>query len=415
MRLPDLYTQTKTGKTRKWSCWVEKDIIFRSDGEVTGKMKEPSQRIVEKNTLRTSEQQAVLEAQKYWLNQVDKGYKPDEKDSEGMKVYNYVMEQKSRNGGMSRGVVMYGESKITPNTTSGVKDMTVSHYPMLAKHYLEHLEKVKFPAFVQPKLDGVRCVAYTSNDKVVLESRGGKDYMHLNHIREDLLKILKDGVVLDGELYTHSLVKNGINLKNVERFQFLSEACKISKSAPHPEENNVQFWVFDIYDLTLTNKDRFYKLSKIFKKYKGSNLKLVETHTVSTHSEIDEKMDYFLKEDYEGLMIRNCESVYISKKDYHCDDLLKYKKFEDEEWEIIGAEECKGTQKGAIKWICEKNGNKVTAKQMGTVENCKKLYQDYLKNPDAFNGKMLNIRFNERTKDGVPRFPRATAIVYDKN
>ena len=103
----------------------------------------------------------------------------------------------------------------------------------------------------------------------------------------------------------------------------------------------------------------------------------------------------------------------------HQSCLLKYKRFEDEEWEVCGAGECVGgTQDGAIKWICRKmikgKEKKVIAKQMGDTETSSALYKEYQKNPDKFNGRMINIRFNDRTKDGVPRFPRATAFVEDK-
>lgn len=409
MEFPVLFTTTKTGKTRKWKIWVESNKIWRTDGEINGKMKEPVCREVQKNTLRSADEQALLEAQKYWIQQLDKNYKPDPKDKKGMSVYNHVMDQKSKNGGMNRGVVMYGETHIKAETTSGKKDMSVHRFPMLAKKYLEHPEKVKFPALVQPKLDGVRCIVYLNDDQVVLESRGGKDYVFLNHIRKELKPILKTGVTLDGELYFHD-----DSMKNVERFQFLSQACKITRKKPHPEEHKVEYWIFDVYDLKRNNQLRFQMLNIILSDYSGESIKLTPTFTVKSHEEIEEKMQTFLKQDYEGLMIRNCEAVYVSKKGYHCDDLLKYKNFEDEEWVIVGAEPCQGTQKGAIKWKLEKENKSLVAKQMGSVEESRRLYEEYLEDPYKFIGLHINIRFNDRTKDGIPRFPRAVSFVHDK-
>lgn len=409
---PVLFCKKGTNnKIHEWRIWVENSKIWRTDGQVGGKMKDPIAREIAGNTLRTPEQQAQLEAEKYWIQQVDKGYKPAENDDKGMKIYNHVISQKSQNGGMNRGVKMFCETQITAGTTSGNKEMNNTHYPMLAKHYLEHLEKVEFPCFVQPKLDGIRALSVYKDNKVILESRNGKDYVHLNHIREEIKILLKDypNTILDGELYTHSFE----NKKNVERFQFLSEACKITRTVPHPKESFVEYWIFDIWDPKESFQDRFAILQDLFNNYSGKVLKLVPTKQVDSHAEIEKFMNKTLKQDFEGIMIRNSDAKYISRKDYHCDELLKYKRFEDEEWVIVGADECQGTQKGAIKWNLELNAKRVVAKQMGSVEDARELYKQFKKTPEKFIGEKINIRFNERTKDGIPRFPRATAIRED--
>jgi len=122
--------------------------------------------------------------------------------------------------------------------------------------------------------------------------------------------------------------------------------------------------------------------------------------------------------EFEGLMVRQAEAKYVSVDNYHCSDLLKYKRFEDEEWEIVGAEECAGNQAGAVKWKLknEVNGKsrQVTAKQMGDIEEARELMKAYTVTPENFLGKWINIRFNDRSADGVPRFPRATVIPEDK-
>ena len=83
-------------------------------------------------------------------------------------------------------------------------------------------------------------------------------------------------IILDGELYIHSLFKNGYGytlnecdrelsgvecdreLSGVERYQFLSESCKISRIKPHDNETMVEYWIFDIWDNTgLQNIDRW--------------------------------------------------------------------------------------------------------------------------------------------------------------
>jgi len=451
-KFPLLFNNLDNGKIRVWACWVIGNVMYRTDGLVDGKIKTPTEHVYTGNTLKTPEEQALAEAEKKWIQQLSKGYIP--KDDNGLAIYNFVNEQKSLNGGMLRGVKMWGDTAITTGTTSGKKDLTIQHFPMLAKKYKDYNKEgdfvisiqgqnIKFPAIAQAKVDGLRALPrLTKNDKVMLESRNGKDYVHLNNLRNAIKEVLeKSGnkdIILDGEMYIHKLYKTSdgvfsktklvksVELKGVERFQFLSETCKITRKVPHQYEDLVEFWVFDIWDNTnLSNFERWKKLEKIFKKEFNGIVKLVPTRIVNSHEEIEEFMKELVGElnnrngyEFEGLMIRQGNSPYVSKNNYHCDDLLKYKRFEDEEWQVTGAEECNGSHKGAIKWLCEKNINgqifKLTAKQMGSVEDSKNLYSMYLKNPKKFIGKMINIRFNDRTKDGIPRFPRATVFPEDK-
>jgi hypothetical protein len=501
-KYPLMFNTTKTGKVRVWACWVEEDTVYYTDGFVDGKIKDPQSHQYTGNTLRTGKEQAPLEAEKMWLKRFDNEYTPAEDNKAGQKVYEYVKQQKEQNGGMNRGVKLFGKTEITTKTTAGKKDLSAQHRPMLAKKYKDW-KKVKdddevfeltnpgkttvFPAIVQAKVDGIRALPQISDDgSVMLESRNGNNFVHLNHLRDEIQYWLEHkghpDLILDGEMYVHKMYrdenreptydypdehiepedlgkwcKDGIaelrrqarkwgcnnvaalnnielrdyleefvrEMKGVERYQFISEACKITRSNPHEHEERVEYWIFDIWDLTKTNMERYELLQELFEDYDGDILKLVPTQIVNSHDEIEEFMEELVGEttdregyEFEGLMVRQADAMYHASTT-HQSCLLKYKRFEDEEWEVCGAEPCTGgTQNGAIKWICRKiikgKEKKVTAKQVGDSGDNKKLYLAYKKNPKKFNGKMLNVRFNDRTKDGVPRFPRAVAFVEDK-
>ena len=82
--------------------------------------------------------------------------------------------------------------------------------PMLAykvdKKPVDWSEKV----YIQPKLDGVRCVIYVNDkEEIVCFSRTGKEFHNLEHIKESLREFFFDNanvdIVLDGELYNHDL------------------------------------------------------------------------------------------------------------------------------------------------------------------------------------------------------------------
>ena len=71
------------------------------------------------------------------------------------------------------------------------------------------------PIFVQPKLDGVRCVIqaedFQHHGKVIKAySRTGKQWKNIRHILEELAPFFLKfpNVILDGELYNHDLRDN---------------------------------------------------------------------------------------------------------------------------------------------------------------------------------------------------------------
>ena len=429
-----------------WSCRVVDNEIFRKHGVVGGKITEPSSYKCNKNNLRSAPQQAQLEAERLWIGKLDKGYSPDPADVGGMEIFKRVMDQKAQNGGMNRGVKMHGDSQIKSGSTAGKKQVQ-RHYPMLAKKYKSDdglsltpvASKLEFPLYVQAKVDGLRALpSYgASTQSVTLESRNGKAYVHLDHIRDALGRLLRKigdtDIVFDGELYVHHVKdeSTGAALSNVERFQLLSEMCKITRTNAHPRESVAQFWIFDIWDPETTFEKRYYKLKRVEALVKAdkslnSVIKFVPTKLVNSHDEIESYMDDMigvttgrLNYEFEGVMVRVRDAYYDSRLNYHSSRLLKYKKFMDEEWEICGAESCNGTHEGAIKWKCKKivDGveRELTAKQTGTVESSRLLFDEYTQNSDKFMGRSINIRFNERTKEGVPRFPRAIAFVDDKS
>ena len=75
------------------------------------------------------------------------------------------------------------------------------YYPMLAHQYSNKKSEIKFPCYVQPKLDGVRCVIVRNK----LYSRNGNIFPSLPHIEEELKKYNKYNLILDGELYTDDI------------------------------------------------------------------------------------------------------------------------------------------------------------------------------------------------------------------
>ena len=89
--------------------------------------------------------------------------------------------------------------------------MKMKYKPMLAYPVSDKPIDYKKVVYMQPKLDGVRCLIQYERrtkpreDVVVAYSRNGKEWKNINHILEELKPFFQKNpdVVLDGELYNH--------------------------------------------------------------------------------------------------------------------------------------------------------------------------------------------------------------------
>ena len=88
--------------------------------------------------------------------------------------------------------------------------------PMLAYPVSDKPIDYSKPIFIQPKLDGVRCLIQYDSDpthefhncsRVEAYSRTGKLWKNIDHILEELVPFFRKypDVILDGELYNHDL------------------------------------------------------------------------------------------------------------------------------------------------------------------------------------------------------------------
>jgi hypothetical protein len=110
---------------------------------------------------------------------------------------------------------------------------------------------------------------------------------------------------------------------------------------------------------------------------------------------------------YEGTMIRSTFGLYVPKRTI---DLLKWKPLKDAEFEIINVIEAKGKDAGTPIFVCwsgdNRNGASFRARPMGTMVQRRKMWCDRKR----LIGKMLTVEYQNLTRYGVPRFPRAKVL-----
>ena len=256
--------------------------------------------------------------------------------------------------------------------------------PMLANKWEERKKYISEPFYVQPKLDGVRLLV--SKDGGI--SRTGK----IIPGTEVLGKGLEVGQYVDGEAYDPNL-----------SFEDLTSTFKT-------DPLKLKFYVFDFFDLKaealardkMTFEQRWkYVKEEIY----NPHYEYVETFSVKRHKDMEGYHKMFMQQGFEGTMIRDPFSVYeVGQRSNY---LLKYKDFQTEEYEIVGAKTGHGRDADAVVWVCKtQDGQQFTVRPEGTIAQREEHYKNY----KEYIGKMLTVRFQNLTAQKVPRFPVGVVI-----
>jgi DNA ligase-1 len=149
----------------------------------------------------------------------------------------------------------------------------------------------------------------------------------------------------------------------------------------------------------MTFVNRWKLANSYVKKDPTNRLTIVPNYLVKTKKDIEDLLAKNLADGYEGVMIRDPKSVYQGRRSYF---LQKYKKFDDEEFEVVGFEEGQGNDIGTVIWVCKTTtGKTFSVRPKGTREDKKKLFQ----NAKDYIGEMLTVKFQDYTVAGIPRFP----------
>ena len=412
-RLPPLYTKDKRGVQRIWTTWAMDGTVHKRYGVKGGTMVVVSRKCQGKNVGRknatTAPQQARAQAQRDWAKQLDKGYAPAKDDPRGHSTCAQVNDPKTSYAGSTgaerprRGFV--DEKVILPMHTTKFEAT-----PKCLKYF-----DFRAGVYVQPKLDGWRCIARLDpRGDVVMTTRTGKRYPWFVQLRNEIKTVLQTAeekgvgkVVLDGEIYAHQLVlEDGKDAQQDTRFNMISAACNVSRKSPHAYESQLQYFVFDLVAEEGDQTSRFATLTKLKELHCGGVAVQFVPHTrVEEVKDIYAAHDQLVQEGYEGVIIRAHDLPYIQGK--RSNKMRKYKNFHTEEYTIIGAKEGEGTETGCVIWMCQtQKGKRFEARPRGTREE----KQTWWKEADQWIGSLLTVRFQELTAEGVPRFPVGLGI-----
>ena len=254
--------------------------------------------------------------------------------------------------------------------------------PMLASTWSPRTKMSK-KVYVQPKLDGVRVLVGRRDGDLVVLTRTGKQVMGLHQaLRDPATLKLQEGEWADGEAYNPAIP-----------FEEISGMFRRQSESP-----DLEFHVFDTFNInniSETFEKRCYKISR----WKNS----VPTFLIDP-SRIEEFHDKFVTEGYEGIIIREPHSQY--EIGYRSKNLLKFKKFDTNEFRIMGCEEGTGKDSGTAIFVCECSGGSFNVRPKGTLE----IRKEYWENKTKYIGQVLTVKHQSVSQDGIPRFPVGIAI-----
>jgi len=251
--------------------------------------------------------------------------------------------------------------------------------------------------YMQPKLDGVRCLIQL-NDKgeVYAYSRTGKPWLNIEHILQNLKPLFSENedVILDGELYNHDLRDD---------FEKIISLVRKQKPTADDRAESKQLVQFHCYDYANGSENYSTRMRNLVTSDMYSYcVKYVPSTQVKSDKEAKLIHDYnTIGSGYEGSILR-LDGPYQCKRSYN---LQKFKDFHDDEATIIGYEAGKGKREGTlgkffmmdsegVKFGCPP-GKGFTYKDLADIQNN---IHDYI-------GKTATFTYFERTKAGSYRHP----------
>jgi DNA ligase-1 len=272
-------------------------------------------------------------------------------------------------------------------------DNEVYFSPMLAHKWEDRKDKIKYPVYSQPKLDGIRCIVRADG----MWSRNGKKIISAPHIFESMKHLFDKNpdYIFDGELYADKFAND---------FNAICSLVKKTKPTADDLKKSTESIQYHIYDLPSCSGVFSKRSEELYSLDLPNCCKRVDTHYVIDESLLIDLYSAYVNQGYEGQMIRTNEE-YENKRSK---SLLKHKSFIDEEYTIIDVEEGVGNKTGMVgSFVFEnKDGKRFNSSPKFNWEECTAMWNDRAN----LIGKSATVKYFNLTPDGVPRFPYVIKI-----
>lgn len=260
------------------------------------------------------------------------------------------------------------------------------------------------------KLDGVRVKAVVNEDDTVkYYSRTQKEYFNFKCFDKTLIELAKITVPLMGLSYPVEF-DGEVKTKTGDFSKVMTQLRRL-------KDVDSSLFEFNIFDMIcpMTLKNRLYYLHDAFQKLNGlgENLRFLQHYPSEKYfNSVETVTELMLKAvtlGYEGIVLKTANGAYEHKRSsLWC----KVKKEETADVKIVGYEMGKGKHTGMLgALLCElKDGIKVRVGGGFSDEERK----EFLADIENMMGKLIEVKYQEKTNTGSLRFPVFKRIRDDK-
>lgn len=253
----------------------------------------------------------------------------------------------------------------------------------LAKLY-EH-KRVKYPVYVSPKLDGLRAI-YKDGE---FYSRRGHKFSGLDKLATALTSILPYGYQLDGELMVEGKHFNEIS-GDIRAFR---------------DTDNAVYHVFDRPNSYFSFKHRIDELRDLLNDHTLSihkEIKLVPHYLINEPDELNEYVQYFYDQGYEGTMVKDPDGLYLDRRTY---DWMKIKQTLTFDCPVIGTFQGKGKYVGMVGGLIVSFNGVPVRVGSGLSDAQRRLWTAH-----EWESAVAEVACQEVTPDGSLRHPRLITL-----
>jgi hypothetical protein len=293
---------------------------------------------------------------------------------------------------------------VSTSTINKVWPNLISEFPcMLCSGFEQKLvDKIKFPAIVQKKEDGMRFNAIVKNGTVEFRSRSGKEISLLGSLEEEFIELAdhKD-IVFDGELLVYDTVETDSNGKICDRQTgngILNKAVKGTISKEEADRVFATLWDQIPYQDFIAGKcdqpysyrfgrlkNLIYKLSK----FKLMKIDLVETFEVDSLEQTQRIFQNYLDDGDEGIILKDPNSLWENKRSK---GQIKFKAINDTSLQVISVIGGTGKYVDMIGSLYCESADGIIKVYIGSG------FSDEQRNmpPSEYYGKIVSIKYNAK-------------------
>lgn len=255
------------------------------------------------------------------------------------------------------------------------------------------------------KLDGVRCISDAKTFRYY--SRNGKEFPNFSIFDDSINRLVKKTNKLYPEI-KEIFFDGEVTAKTDQTKDFQKLMTQIQRLS-QVDPSIFEYTVFDIIlDGKYTFGHRYNILNSIFYEFESENVKFLPHYIYPpSHKESDilKHAEELCKQGHEGIVLKNIDSSYVRKRSR---EWCKIKMVQTMDAHVIGFEMGSGKYSNVLgKIICLTENGIEFGVGSGFTDQEREYYMSNL--PD-----MIEVKYQELTRDGAPRFPIFVRVREDK-